>query len=193
MKKIILTENQYRLLLENEAEITITADYLKKRVPFFKSFDETVDKNHIKFRYYKNWNHQDAIKIYLGENGFLEIPFFSIEVKFEYTTSKNRDFKTEMETGEVSFLTEHEFLYWIDIQHDFGDINDSDDFAKQLALRIASKMIKEDLQINEKFTVKEGEEFPFETLNRIVNKINKNLFEVEDFLGKFDVKVFEEK
>ncbi len=168
-------------------------EYFIKRIPFFKTFKNKSYDNEVVFNFYKNWQGDNAAILNLGKgNGFVKFSYFSVESKFNYTTIRMRDFEKEAKLGlsKPLFKTEHQFIYSTDINLDLPKDVNVEDIPNQIASSILMKIVQEELKFKDSFETEDGEPFPKDKLDNIINSINKNLFEIEDILGKMGLSFF---
>lgn len=173
--------------------IILRDDYFKERVPFFKSFKNDSNDEEVSFNYYKNWKGDDSAILHFGKDkGFVRFPFFSVEVKFSYFTTRKRDFESEdkLITFKPLFKTEHHFIYSTDIHMDLPKTNDSEEIPNQIVSLMIKEIIKENLKFIDSFEIKDGDTIPTDKLDNIINSINRNLFNIEEFLDKMNLSYF---
>ena len=173
--------------------ISFNDEYFMKRVPFFKTFENNSNGEKVIFNYKKKWSGDDSAILHFGKNnGFVEFQNLSVETKFFYWTERLRDFKTEMELPKPKpmWKTRHIFNYSTHIHMDLPNTNDVDEVSKQIVALMVKEMLQEKIKFKDSFDVKDGKSVPKDRLDKIINSINKNLFNVEEVLGKLNVNYF---
>jgi len=196
MKDLIKRSIQ-EFLSENINNNKILTDiYFIKRIPFFKTFENNSGNNEVRFKYYKNWRGNDSAILHFGKNnGFVKFPFLSVETNFYYYTILKRDFDSEenLTVFKPMFKYQHNFIYWTDISMDLPKVNELDgldEISKHIMSLMIKEIIKDNLKFIESFEVKDGETIPKDKLDDIINRINKNLFHIEETLEEMGLSYF---
>lgn len=192
-ERIELIKNWKQFINENNEYKILNADYFIERIPFFKTFENNSNDTEVRFNHYKNWNGDDKAVLHFGKNnGFVKFDFFSVETKFYYFTVRNRDFESErkLTTFKPMFKTKHCFIYSTDIHINLPKANDIDEVPNQIVSLMFKEILKENLKLKDEFEIKDGEPFPNEKLDIIINTINKNLFKIEETLEKMNLSYF---
>ncbi len=192
IRKVIRNIVSNSLLSENYSKDILNDEYFKKRVPFFKYFINNSYDDTVQFEHYKNWHKK--LTIPTGEKGsYMELPFASVETKFTKFIQKYRDFDKEDETSNRPlYKFQYHFIYSTQIHLNFENNKDIEsekdarEFVKsQIVVIMIKEILKDRLQFKESFIISEGEEIPKEKLNKIINDINKNLFDIDERISQF--------
>ena len=161
-------------LLNEINQNNLTIDYFKKRLPFLRNTRHEVQHSRGVQIHSKAQHHPDA-KMVL-KDGITTFEYFVTGIIFEYTIGKV--------SGSDDVL--HHFKLTPQVQF---EMNDAGDVTKTVALYMFDAQLK-GIGVNDSFQVPKGtEELPDEELDRIVNNMNKTLFDFEDFLSKFGVEI----
>jgi hypothetical protein len=195
IRKMIDKVKNFKYLVNEGIDeyIILNDEYFIKRVPFFKTFENNSGGEEVRFNHYKNWQGNNAAILHFGKDkGFVKFPFFSVETKFFYFTTRKRDFENEskLTSFKPMFKTEHHFIYSTDIHMDLPKTNDVDEIPNQIASLMFKEIMKENLKFKDSFEIKDGETIPKDKLDNIINSINKNLFKVEETLEKMKLSYF---
>lgn len=177
----LLKEYIAKLIKENLESPILNDNYFMRRIPFFERFENNSYGDNVVFDYYKNWQDENAAVLHFGKGkGFVKFLFLSVEIKFDYYPIRKRDF----DSNEPKFITEHQFNYSTDIKIDFPNSTSPED---KIAILMATNIMKQDMKLSTSFTSKDGEEFPKEELNKVINNIAKNLYNIDLALSKMGV------
>ena len=183
----LLKEYIAKLINENLESPILDDNYFMRRVPFFKGFENDSEKDEVKFSYYKNWQGENAAVLHFGkEKGFVKFPFFSVEIKFFYYPVKKRDFNS----NEPKFIMEHNFIYKTDVGMTLPSSEEIENIPNKIVSLMFKDIMENEMKFKTSFEVKEGEEFPKQTLDKVINDINKNLFNIEEVLSKMNLSYF---
>lgn len=160
-------------LLTEDTSISIK-DMLIDRIPFLKEYDIYTDnrypkdlKSH-KITYHKN------VKVKMGDD-FVTFKQYNVTSKVIYYSQK------------IHGDTFHYFY----IENDFAVVppDDMDDLTVNVLFRMLKK-VSEDLSYGDKIIVEDGEEFPMEELDEIINDMNGNLFRFEEYTENHNIDLF---
>lgn len=191
-KQINSIKNWENQLKENfEGSLVLNDEYFKKRVPFFKYFENNSNGDQVQFNHYKSW--QDKAVLQLGQGkGFVKFSFFSVETKFNYYKIESRDFESEEKLSEFHpmFKNIHNFIYSTEINTKLPEATEMDEVPNQIVALMLKEIIKDELKFREQIEVKEEESFPKEKLDKIFNDINKNILKIEEILQKMKLSYF---
>ncbi len=166
----------------------LTPEYFMKRVPFFKDFENLSGEKIIKFQHFKNFHNEAVIKFL---DDLLTIPYLSVETNFNMFQQTNRDFeREEQEKRHHLIKKQYYFTYWTSIHVTNPEIETKNDIIKNIITKMLTKIFENNLKFQDSFIVKEGDEIPKEQIDSMVNKINKNLFRIEDILENMYVSYF---
>lgn len=172
----------------------LTPEYFIKRVPFFKDFENLSGGKEITFKHFKNFYNEAVIRHQGGDNLHkpMTIPYLSVETNFNMFYYELRDFEREEQDKRRPIINkQYYFTYWTSIHvTNPKEIETEDDIVRNLVTIMLTKIIENDLKFQDNFIVKDGDEIPKEQIDSMVNKINKNLFRIEDTLEKMYVSYF---
>ena len=171
----------------------LTDLYFIKRVPPFKLFENNSGGEEVRFNYFKNWHGENAAILHFGKgNGFIKFPYLSIETKFAYFTQRTRDFKSEeaLPIFKPMFTTIHNFVYSTDVHMNLPKDDDLENVKDHIVSLMVKEIIKNNFKFTESFKVKDTESLPMDKIDTIFNKINENLYYIEESLGKMNLAYF---
>lgn len=152
-------------------------DSLIKRVPFIKQY-KIIKRDKDRFHATRMVSLNDH-KIYMGDD-VITFDLFTIDSKITYA-------KQIINRGNDP----DDVFHYFRIEHDFLIIKPEN--MGQLQYRVllnASDMIFEKYKYNKEIHLKGSQEISEEVFNQIINDMNKNLFEFEEYTQKNHMKFF---
>lgn len=176
---------KYKKFLESSEWVNIFNEkYFMKRIPPLKYFVNNSSGDSVSFKYYKNWGVSNPAILPLGDQGFIKFKDFWIDISFDYYFTRMRDFDAEDKLVEFKpmFKNNHYFIFNSIINFNLPDPGDIDELSKIIAMNMIKNHLDKNLKIIESFEVGDGDDIPSDKLDNIINTVNKNLFEIEDFI-----------
>lgn len=172
----------------------LTPEYFMKRVSFFKDFENLSGGKEITFKHFKNFYNEAIIRHQGGDNLHkpMTIPYLSVETIFSGYHHILRDFEREEQEKRRPIINKQYYFTYSTHIHVTNpkEIETEDDIIRNLVNIMLTKFLENDLKFQDNFTVREGDEIPKEQIDSMVNKINKNLFKIEEILEKMYVSYF---
>lgn len=169
--------------LESFKTPTLDADYFKERITLFNNFEAKTYNDNVVFEYNKAWRGKDAPVLPLGEGKSVKFLDFYIKIKFDYYPIRKRDYNSD----KPKFFTDHQFSYFIHIYSDYPKVTEEiDKFIADAVNRLKEKA----QSISDSFVSYDDKPFPKKELNRIMNRIAKNLLEIDIALSNIGVELW---
>jgi hypothetical protein len=149
-------------------------DVLIKRIPFLKEYNIFESERNPEKLHAQKISYYEGIKRVIGEEIYV-FPGYTTASEVFYYPHKIR---------------ENTFHYFI-IKNTFriSKPQNMDDLMYRVFIMV-KKGIEENFSYRKEIMLKEGNEIPYDVLDVIINEMNKNLFEFEEFTEKENVPLF---
>ena len=166
----IINEILLEHLNDNDIQLII------KRIPFLKNFELVQRKTEGDFKNYilRNISLNSNHKLNMGDDIIIEFSQYTVVTEFVYYKKI------------IDPYVFHNFILRTEIY--FNKPENIDDLTFRILI-LANKQQQAHLSYNKEIRIKENEPFPNDTLDIIINEINKKFFELESFGEKNHLKV----
>ena len=158
----------------NEGVLNSIRDRIIERVPFLKEYDIYEDRRHPKdLRSHKITYHKN-VKVKMGDE-IVTFKQYNVTSKVIYYSQKIHD----------------NTFHYFHIENNFAVMppDDMDDLTVKILFNMLNK-VSDDLSYGYEIVVKDGDEFPMDEFDNVINEMNGVLFRFEEYTEKNNIDLF---